>query len=367
MRRSSADRQLRLRLARHRSQQRMGKLPPDRRADLRHLLGRAEPVEPRHQRGVQACGDRQRRGGNRRDGPPRFALALRLQHRLGHLLHEQRNAVGALDDVLPDVRREQLVAGDAVDHGVDFALRQPIDGERGHVRPSDPGRLEFRPERHDQQHAKARDPVHHPAERFQAGGVGPMRILEDHQHRILARQRLHLRNQRLQRSLPALRRGQIERGIASVVRQRQHLGEKRGVLDRGRGLREHRVELVELRLRRVVARQSGGAFHLADDRIKRAVGVLRRAEIAQSRVRLAGEALQQRRRQPRFADASLAGEQHHLALAALRLGPAPQQQFEFFFPPDQSGQAARVQRLEAAFLRNSPAAPPTRAPVRRCP
>ena len=216
------------------------------------------------------------------------------------------------------------------------------------------GGVEFRPERHDQQHAKTRDPVHRPTERFQAGGVGPMRVLEDHQHRTLARQRLHLRNERFQRSLPALRRGQIERGIASIVRQRQHLGEERGVLDRGRGLREHRIELVELRLRRVVVRQSGGAFHLADDRIKRAVGVLRRAEIAQPRVRFAGEAFQQRRREPRFADAGLAGEQHHLAFAALRPGPAPQQQFEFFFPPDQRGQAARVQRLEAAFRRTRP-------------
>ena len=86
----------------------------------------------------------------------------------------------------------ELVADDAVDHGADFALRQPIEGEGGDVRPSDPGRLELRPERHDQQHAKGRDPVHGPTEHFQARGVGPMRILEDHQHRILARQRLHL-------------------------------------------------------------------------------------------------------------------------------------------------------------------------------
>jgi hypothetical protein len=44
------------------------------------------------------------------------ALALRLQHRLRHLLHEQRDAIGPLDDVLSNVRREQLVADDAVDH-----------------------------------------------------------------------------------------------------------------------------------------------------------------------------------------------------------------------------------------------------------
>ena len=81
-------------------------------------------------------------------------------------------------------RREELVADDAVDHGVDFALRQPIDGEGGDMRLSDPRRLEFRPEGHDQQHAKSSDPVHRPTEHFQARGVGPMRILENHQHRI---------------------------------------------------------------------------------------------------------------------------------------------------------------------------------------
>ena len=120
-------------------------------------------------------------------------------------------------------------------------------------------------------------------------------------------------------------------------------------MSRGRGLRQQRIELVEFRLRGVVVRKSGGALHLADDRIQCAVGMLRRAEIAQARVWLASEAFQQRRRKPRFADAGLAGEQHHLAFAVLCLRPAPQQQFEFFFPTNKLGQSARVQSLEAAF------------------
>src|SRR5499427_5173904 len=50
--------QLRLRLAHDRSQQRMGELASDRRPDLRQLLGRAaEPIEPCHERGIQARGD----------------------------------------------------------------------------------------------------------------------------------------------------------------------------------------------------------------------------------------------------------------------------------------------------------------------
>ena len=99
-------------------------------------------------------------------------------------------------------------------------------------------------------------------------------------------------------------------------------------------------------------RKSSGALHLADDRIKRAVGVLRRAEVAQARVWLGSETFQQRRRQSRLADARLTGEQHHLAFAGLCLRPAPQQQFEFFFPPDKFRQAARVESLEAAFHRS---------------
>jgi hypothetical protein len=63
------------------------------------------------------------------------ALALRLQHRFGHLLHEQQDAIGALDDVLPNVWRQQFVADNAVDHSARIALRQPIDGESGDVRP----------------------------------------------------------------------------------------------------------------------------------------------------------------------------------------------------------------------------------------
>jgi hypothetical protein len=73
----------------------------------------------------------------------------------------------------------------AVDHRVDFTLRQPIDSQGGYMRASDPGRLEVRSVRHEQQHAKRPNPVHHPTEQFQARGVSPMHILKDHEHRIL--------------------------------------------------------------------------------------------------------------------------------------------------------------------------------------
>jgi hypothetical protein len=92
--------------------------------------------------------------------------------------------------------------------------------------------------------------------------------------------------------------GGFEHGIASIARQRQHLGNERGVLRECFSLIEQSVELVEFRLRGVVARQSGSTFHLADDRIKRTISVLRGAKIAHRRVFIAiADSTLQRRRQ----------------------------------------------------------------------
>ena len=107
---------------------------------------------------------------------------------------------------------------------------KPIEGESRHVRSSNPRRLELRPEGDDQQHAKGWYPVHDPTKRFEARGVDPMRILEDHQHRIVTRQGLDLRNERFERFLPPLLRCQFERRITSIVRQRQHLGKQCRIL-----------------------------------------------------------------------------------------------------------------------------------------
>src|SRR5262249_16054601 len=105
-------------------------------------------------------------------------------------------------------------------------------------------------------------------------GIGPVGILEDHQDRTGTGQQLDLYIERFERSVPPLRGGQVERGISPIVGERQHLGEKPGVLAAGRGLREKGVELVEVRARRSAVREAGSAFELADDRVKRTVRVL---------------------------------------------------------------------------------------------
>ena len=152
-------------------------------------------------------------------------------------------------------------------------------------------RRELRAKRHDQQHGESFDPVHRSAEHLQARGVGPVRILEDHQHRAGARQGFYLSAECFQRLLAALLGSKLQRGVTAVVRKRQHLRKKRRVLLGCRGLRQQGIKLVELCLWRVAISKCGGTFELSDDWMKGAVRVLGGAEIAQPRVRFGREAL----------------------------------------------------------------------------
>ena len=69
-------------------------------------------------------------------------------------------------------------------------------------------------------------------EKFERGGIGPMRVLDHQQHRLTRRQPLDLRHQRPQCLLLALLRGEVERGIAVAGRNRQQIRQQ------GHGLAE---------------------------------------------------------------------------------------------------------------------------------
>ena len=150
-----------------------------------------------------------------------------------------------------------------------------------------------------------------------------MQILEDHQDRLPPRQRLELPQQRRQCPLLLALRAQVERREALAAGKRQHLGDQREVA-RLRPVAEQRLQLVELCCLSVVASEPRGALQLADKGVERAILMMRRAEIAQSGVRLALDALRQCRGQARLADPRLAGDQHHTTFAELCLPPAPQ-------------------------------------------
>ena len=66
------------------------------------------------------------------------------------------------------------------------------------MRLADPGRLELGAERDDQQHWQIADPLDGEVEQLARGRVNPMRVLENHDHRLPARQTFELADQRLQ-------------------------------------------------------------------------------------------------------------------------------------------------------------------------
>src|SRR6516225_8787674 len=74
-----------------------------------------------------------------------------------------------------------------------------------------------------------------------------------------------------------------------------------------------------------------------------------RAEIAKRSVWLALELLLKRKRNVRFADARLAGKQHHATFSLRGVPPPAQQQLYFLFTTNQRRQLGLVHRLETAL------------------
>ena len=95
-------------------------------------------------------------------------------------------------------------------------------------------------------------------------------------------------------------------------------------------------------LLRIGIRKTGGTFEPEDDRVKNAVAIIGQAQEARPRLRLGRNPGGQFRRQPRLADAGLARQQHHLALAARGLRPSPHQQVQLLFAPDEVDEARRA-------------------------
>src|SRR6516162_282386 len=88
---------------------------------------------------------------------------------------------------------------------------------------------------------------------------------------------------------------------------------------------------------------------------------MRRAEIAQQARLIGGDALDQRLGQPRFADARFGRKEHDPALAALSLGPPPQQQVKFLLAVDQwclGGAQGGKPAFDAALADDAPGSRP---------
>jgi hypothetical protein len=167
------------------TQQRVGKLASDRRADLRHMPHRRQAVEPRQQRVVQTRRDREWR----QCAVEHIAIAFlaeqaALQYALGQFLDKQRHAVGAVDDLVDYLIGQRFAAGDLLDQNGPVVPVQAVERQHRHLRLAGPRRLELGAERQDQQHRQAAGTLDGEVEQLVRSRVDPMRVLENDHYRL---------------------------------------------------------------------------------------------------------------------------------------------------------------------------------------
>src|SRR5262249_57572124 len=117
--------------------------------------------------------------------------------------------------------------------------------------------------------------------------------------------------------------GRVEGGVGVARRDRQQ-GD--GLAEVFGPLSKHRLKLIKPLLVCIVAPELGRPFELRDAWVESTVLMMRRAKVTQSDMRLTAQPLQNGLSDARFANAGFARDQHHAALAPLRLIPAAQEQ-----------------------------------------
>ncbi len=347
----------------HGRQRGVGKLAPDRRTRLRHLLDHRQAVQPRQQRIVQSTRHRHRahRAGEH-ETLGLLAHQARLQHRLGQFLHVERDAVALDQDVLQDLGGQGLAARVLRhDAGAVVALER-AQLHRQRVRQLGPGRLEFGPGGGQHHDTRGHDALGQPLQQAQRGGVGPVQVLEQDQQRALARQRDEDRQQRAQGQFALAFRAVAAGRVAARRGHRQQRGEirhRRGqFVGRQPGHQQPR-QLVQALIGGVVFGKAGAMADLADHRVQRGILELLGTEVAQQQERLCASGLAHGLGQAGFAQPGVAAQRDHAPLAGTGQPPAIHQCGKLDLAADHGGQgqlAAVTQRSRfiGAFAAHAP-------------
>ena len=262
----------------------VGEPAADHRADLCQLLGRAQPIEPACQRGMQRGRDVMRHRRDCRDRiahpvSPASTTAL-VSSSMNSGTPSVRSRISSTTSrgrtSLPPNRSTSAVLADRLEP-VQAQARAPAA-----VRPRAP-----------------RSPAGTSPEAGSAAAA-PGSIMRSNSSRLvgsiqctsskiarIGRRRDSASTSRLSASsVLCLRcwRRKIEPRISPIdAGQGEQLGNERCVFDRRRSVRQHGLKLVELRRGVILPFEPRGALELGDDRMERAVRVMGRAEVAQVR------------------------------------------------------------------------------------
>ncbi len=357
---------------RDRLQHLVGELAPEDRAELRDFANARQAIEPRHQQVLQRGGDRDVRERTRQlVALLAIAHEIRLDDRLRQLLHVQRHAVGLVDHVFDHLDGHRLAAGALHDQRLHLRALEPAERDRRHVRAHRPAWHEVRTVRHDVHHRHRGRLLDAELEQRERRGIGPLQVLPDPKHGLLLRLLQQPRHQRVERALALLFGAPFERRVAALGKRQRHQRRVQGhrpvggqeALPRERGF-----ELREPRAGVVPRGPPHHALQMLDHRMKRRVGVIRRASRRDPDVLLARRPRAQRHDETRLPDARLALDQHDLPMPVPASVPRAQEKPELLLAPDQLQRiAAAVEPRagEVALAHDPPGAQRLRQPLQR--
>ena len=162
-----------------RAQQVARKLPSDRRSDLSDVFCFSEPVQTRGQRVAKRARDRQlgQRPGEL-ETVVTFGELTRLDDRTRQLLDEQWAAVRFVEDVLHELLRQGLPAGDVGNDASRLIVIESVQVDRRAFF-AGPRCVKRRPRSHEYQDRMPIDPVDRAVEQLESSGVHPMQVFEN--------------------------------------------------------------------------------------------------------------------------------------------------------------------------------------------
>ena len=173
-----------------------------------------------------------------------------FEHRLGHLLHEQRHPVGAGGDLVDQSLRQRPAARDPLDDRGCLGAAQPVERKPRDDRVTAEAVAECRAGGDQHQHARRPHPVERQLHQLQRRGIDPVRVFEDEQHRLSRREPDQLVDQRRERAVAALLGAEIDVAVACRGIDPQQVREqRRGLVQPAASRDEQRLQPVEAHCR----------------------------------------------------------------------------------------------------------------------
>src|SRR5262249_47732945 len=155
-----------------------------------------------------------------------------------------------------------------------------------------PADFKLRPASHDQEDAHLRKAQDRATEELEGSRVGPVHVFEDDENGSHLSKTCKLIDERVQRAFLAALRIGVQRWTTAVRGDRKQCCKKRNDLfQRGSSAPQQSFQLIELHQWGIVYRETRGMLELANDRMERAIDVIRRALIAQRDMRFIGDEL----------------------------------------------------------------------------